>query len=438
MMTLVQAVKDFRAKQSSKASSEILLQKVTWDLDSNFVGQPLTTGFISRLSEYVDRKLEEYSAIYGSQAATRIALSDNSATQITDDHYAHDEDQDAFLRYADIDRRVNAVTGSVKKAKSTGVITEVAFDQTDCPETLTVERNLPETSDIVIPELFKDVSDQGEPSLHTGHLAIRLPGSNTKNVNHVTRCQDNSEETLGHRYFTEPNVYDQSWMNGGDLDAVVHTQGLLPEVPNRVKDSIIRPDPNQTSYVTPRLHKPKDTTSYVTSYHIDHRTLKITARVITADSSIKIDGETWFDLCDADGNPSPRNLKDVVRNTVKSNLTILMQEKNRTEHFNISETEQKALETLREMVTEEEFKKYLRYGFVPVKGKSGDTYQVFRNQAHTKVWRGGQVIEEICVRIHYAIKAPPTDNVIAFMTMISADEDEFKKMGNRYIMKKAV
>lgn len=57
--------------------------------------------------------------------------------------------------------------------------------------------------------------------------------------------------------------------------------------------------------------------------------------------------------------------------------------------------EQKALETFREMVTEKDFKKYLRYGFVLVPGKSGATYQIFRNSWHTKVWKGGKLIEEV-------------------------------------------
>ena len=104
---------------------------------------------------------------------------------------------------------------------------------------------------------------------------------------------------------------------------------------------------------------------------------------------------------------------------------------------NIPKNEQIAMETLREMVTELEFRKYLKYGFVLVPGRSGDVFQVFRNKSHTRVWRNGEVIEEICVRINSKIKVPLTDNVIAFKTMIEADEHEFKKIGNIYKMKVA-
>jgi len=88
-----------------------------------------------------------------------------------------------------------------------------------------------------------------------------------------------------------------------------------------------------------------------------------------------------------------------------------------------------------DVIIEKDFRKYIRYGFVLVNGKSGATYQIFRNMAHTKVWKGGKLIEEICVRIKD--KVPPTDNVIAFKVMIESDELAFKKIANVYPMQKA-
>jgi hypothetical protein len=97
----------------------------------------------------------------------------------------------------------------------------------------------------------------------------------------------------------------------------------------------------------------------------------------------------------------------------------------------ISEKERVALETLREMITEAEYRKYISHGFVLVKVDSGDIYQIFRVKAHAKVWRNGKVVEEVCVRIKDK-EIPPTDNVIAFMTMIQANEQDFKSIGNVY------
>lgn len=97
--------------------------------------------------------------------------------------------------------------------------------------------------------------------------------------------------------------------------------------------------------------------------------------------------------------------------------------------------EQTALETLRELVTEKEFFKYLKYGFIIVEGRSGKQYQISRLNSHTKVWVRGKLVEEICVRIKGNV--PPTDNVIAFKTMIEIDESEFRKVGNVYKLKVA-
>jgi hypothetical protein len=88
------------------------------------------------------------------------------------------------------------------------------------------------------------------------------------------------------------------------------------------------------------------------------------------------------------------------------------------------------------VISEEEFRRYIRYGFILVRGASGDIYQVFRNRSHTRVWRGGKVVEEVCVRIRDR-KIPATDNVVAFKTAIEADEGAFKKMGNVYKMARA-
>lgn len=116
---------------------------------------------------------------------------------------------------------------------------------------------------------------------------------------------------------------------------------------------------------------------------------------------------------------------------IKSNLRV--QIKSRVEQaLTVHKNENKAIDTLHEIISESEFRKYLKYGFILVKGRSGDVYQVFRNRSHTKIWRNGKVIEEVCVRIKDCV--PQTDNVIAFKTMIETDEEEFKKCGNIFKM----
>lgn len=97
----------------------------------------------------------------------------------------------------------------------------------------------------------------------------------------------------------------------------------------------------------------------------------------------------------------------------------------------MSGSEITAVETLREMISEQEYRKYIKYGFILATNDKGDVYQIFRNDPHTKVWRNGKIIKEVCVRIRDR-KIPPTDNLIAFKTMIETDSNEFEKMGNVY------
>jgi len=121
---------------------------------------------------------------------------------------------------------------------------------------------------------------------------------------------------------------------------------------------------------------------------------------------------------------------------IKNNLLIKVKSRVPYASKKIPPNEQVAMETLRETITEREFQKYLKFGFLLVEGKGGKTFQVFRNGSHTKVWKGGHVIEEICVHLKGA-DIPPTDDVIAFRTMIQADEDAFRELGNIYKMRAA-
>jgi len=102
----------------------------------------------------------------------------------------------------------------------------------------------------------------------------------------------------------------------------------------------------------------------------------------------------------------------------------------------ISDAEAKAIETLREMITETEYRKFITHGFILVKGQSGYIYQIFRTNSHTKVWKNGQIVKEICVKIQDR-DVPPTDNVIAHKILIETSEEDFEKLGNVYKMTEA-
>ncbi len=124
--------------------------------------------------------------------------------------------------------------------------------------------------------------------------------------------------------------------------------------------------------------------------------------------------------------------KEIFKRMLKRNLKIITRRRGEIIH-NIPENERVAIETLREMITETAYRKFTKYGFILVKGNSGRFYQIFRNMSHTKVWQNGKIVEEICVRIANR-NIPPTDNLIAFKTMIETDENEFRNIGNVYNM----
>lgn len=126
--------------------------------------------------------------------------------------------------------------------------------------------------------------------------------------------------------------------------------------------------------------------------------------------------------------------QSLLKEKLRHNLSINIKSRSNSQMYpGENEPERKALETLREIVTELEFRKYLRYGFVLVKGKSGATYQIFCNQSHCRVWLNGRMIEEICIRIKDEL-IPKTDKIIALKTIIETSEEEFKKLGNVYKM----
>lgn len=100
-----------------------------------------------------------------------------------------------------------------------------------------------------------------------------------------------------------------------------------------------------------------------------------------------------------------------------------------------SKSEERALESLREMISEEEFRRYLKYGFITVESFRGKVYQIFQNNNHVKVWDNGRLIEEVCIYLKNR-RIPLTDKVIAFKAIIETDEDEFRSMGNIYNLRK--
>lgn len=92
---------------------------------------------------------------------------------------------------------------------------------------------------------------------------------------------------------------------------------------------------------------------------------------------------------------------------------------NPADFTHVTQPEMVALQMMKSMLNEEEWKRYLKYGFVVVHGKSGLYYQVVRNQDHVRVYRQGKKIAELCI---YVPGVPPTDQVVAKKVMLECSE----------------
>ena len=97
----------------------------------------------------------------------------------------------------------------------------------------------------------------------------------------------------------------------------------------------------------------------------------------------------------------------------------------------VSAPEAMALTLLKSLVTPDQWRHYLKNGFLAVRGASGLLYQIIRGRDHIRVFRRGLKIAELC--IHLPHTCPPTDHVVAKKMMIEADEMSVWRGSNNYM-----
>lgn len=122
-------------------------------------------------------------------------------------------------------------------------------------------------------------------------------------------------------------------------------------------------------------------------------------------------------------------IKETCKRFIKSNLMIINKSSDRSAMpVSISPQEQKARDTLRDMITEKEYRKYLVHGCLNVFGKSGKVYQVWGREKQIHVYEKGRHVNNFC--IHTDKVCPPTDHVINMKVLIECDEKLFITLGN--------
>ena len=97
----------------------------------------------------------------------------------------------------------------------------------------------------------------------------------------------------------------------------------------------------------------------------------------------------------------------------------------------VTDSEVKARETLRDLISEKEWERYLSQGYMLSKGTSGKVYQIFANHKSNriKVYENGTHVYNLCI---HSEGVPDTDHVLSCMLHIQNDEDEFLKMCNKH------
>jgi len=99
------------------------------------------------------------------------------------------------------------------------------------------------------------------------------------------------------------------------------------------------------------------------------------------------------------------------------------------------DSEKKAREALRAIIGDIRFRRYLKHGFITIKGQSGLIYQVFPGTTMTRVWKEGKPLEKLCV-VFCDSSVPPTDSVIMRLLMILDSEEEFRKQAHTFTFNK--
>jgi len=115
--------------------------------------------------------------------------------------------------------------------------------------------------------------------------------------------------------------------------------------------------------------------------------------------------------------------RDRIRRQITGGVPNQMRRRHRADFTKVTQPEMVALQLLKKMLSVDEWKRYLKYGFVMVhSSKTGLTYQIFRGGGHILVTRRGKKLGELC--IHLRERTPPTDRVIAYKVMLECSETQ--------------
>lgn len=125
--------------------------------------------------------------------------------------------------------------------------------------------------------------------------------------------------------------------------------------------------------------------------------------------------------------------KEVIRyhlkEKIRRNLRLDSDRKRNGLTTQVDPAEIKARETLRDMLSESDWRRYVTNGFIMVKAASGIWYQI-HNHKRVQIYEGGKRIGELCI---HSQGCPPSDHVINMKIMLELDEDAVWTGANKFL-----
>jgi len=148
----------------------------------------------------------------------------------------------------------------------------------------------------------------------------------------------------------------------------------------------------------------------------------------TADAGLTVNGDLWIDgngrvpLANVGFERYRLDPKEAAKQKWREQLIVVRPGRGDypAQFGDITKAEGTALVLLRRMLSDQEWRRYLKYGFIVVRGPTGLRYQIVRGQSHLKVYRRGDKIAELCLAVDG--NCPPTDHVITKKIMVECDE----------------
>lgn len=125
----------------------------------------------------------------------------------------------------------------------------------------------------------------------------------------------------------------------------------------------------------------------------------------------------------------PVSIGDKIREIIRANMSPVFTRR-RYSHIQSAadEREIRARETLRHIIGEQDYNRFLRRGFVSVRAKSGRLYVIYPGHSLTGVYEDGKLIERLCGDLQGGFT--PTDSLLTRYCLILYDEDQFRSRCN--------